>query len=361
LAARTPEIRENVALAPLTTIGVGGLARFFAEVASVDELRGALAWADAHQTTAWVLGGGSNVVFADNGYPGLVIRMALRGVKARKGGRLKAGAGEDWDALVTRAAADGLAGIECLAGIPGQVGATPIQNVGAYGQEVAETIESVDTLDRRTGELAAFPADECGFAYRDSRFKGRDRGRYVVTGVTFALRSGGEPALRYADLIRYFEERGSQPVSLDDMRRAVIEVRRRKAMVVDPAEPNSVSCGSFFTNPIVTPEELEEIRQNAEAAGLLTAGDRLPAHQAEDGRMKLSAAWLIERAGFTRGLVRGGVGLSERHVLAIVNRGGGTAREVVALAAEIRAKVRDVFGVQLAPEPAFPGIVTATK
>ncbi len=350
-----------VPLAPLTTIGVGGPARYFTEVATVKELRAALTWAEGKGIPAWVLGGGSNVVFADTGYPGLLVRMGIRGVKGRKGGRLHAGAGEDWDAFVTRATADGLAGIECLAGIPGQVGATPIQNVGAYGQEVAETIESVETLDRRTGEEMTFPAGDCGFSYRDSRFKGRDRGRFVVTGVTFALRPGGEPSLRYADLSRYFQERGTPPSSLDDVRRAVIEIRRRKAMVVDPSEPNSASCGSFFTNPIVTPEEMEEIRQNAEAGGLLAAGDRLPAHPTADGRLKLSAAWLIERAGFSRGLTRGGVGLSERHVLAIVNRGGGTAREVVALAAEIRARVRAVFGVELDPEPAFPGIVTSAK
>ena len=342
---------ENRPLAPMTTLGIGGPARYFADSASVDHLVAGVKWASERGLPLFVLGGGSNVVISDAGFAGLVLRLSIRGVEAAPIGDhiiLRAGAGEEWDPLVGLAVENEWAGFECLSGIPGRVGATPIQNVGAYGQETSETIESVEALDLRTLDLVTFTADECRFGYRMSRFKSEDRDRYIITRVVYRLTAGGAPAIRYADLERYLGEQGIASPGLADVRKAVLAIRRRKAMVIDADDRDSRSVGSFFVNPVVTPAEFEEIKKRE--------GERIPSFPAANGQVKLSAAWLIERAGINRGYVRGGVGTSSKHALAIINRGGGTAREVEELAAEIKSRVLDRFGVLLTPEPIFVGM-----
>lgn len=359
------EIQENVALAPHTTIGIGGRARYFAGVSRDEQLAGALEWARWRELPWFVLGGGSNVLFADVGFSGLVIHM--RGdaivIGPEDNGRVMAtaAAGVEWDALVERCVRENLAGVECLSGIPGSVGATPIQNVGAYGQEVAETIARVEALDVVTGKSVRFAGEECRFGYRMSRFKAADRGRYIVTRVTFALERGGAPALRYAELANHMKESGIENASLQQVRDAVIAIRRRKAMVVDPAEVNSRSCGSFFTNPIVPAERYDSILRTARESGAIGETDEMPKFPAGDGYIKLSAAWLIEHSGFSRGMRHGTVGLSEKHVLAIVNFGEGRARDVLQLMKTIQVKVGEKFGVQLEPEPVIVGVGSARK
>ncbi len=353
------DIRERFPLAPLSTLGVGGPARYYARVTSEDSVREAVEWARARNLPLLVLGGGSNVVLADEGHPGLVLHLVTRGIETRPVGEtveVTAEAGEPWDSLVAAAVEQGWAGVECLSGIPGLVGATPIQNVGAYGQEVGETVSAVEALDLQTGRVCRLTNAQCGFAYRDSRFKSADRGRFIVLRVTYALRPGGPPAVRYAELARNLEERGLGAPSLADVREAVIGLRRRKSMVLDPEDPNSRSVGSFFTNPIVPAAVADELETVLRRDGILREGEHPPRFPAGDGRVKLSAAWLIERAGLARGYQRGNVGLSSRHTLAIVNRGGAAASEVVALAREVRERVHDRFGVTLVPEPVFVNV-----
>jgi UDP-N-acetylmuramate dehydrogenase len=319
-----------VELAPLTTLRLGGPAGAFVEARSQDEL------VDAARDAALVLAGGSNVVVADAGVPGLVVLVATKGIE-RDGARLTVAAGEDWDALVALCVAAGLQGFECLSGIPGSVGATPIQNVGAYGQEVAETVESVCVLDRATGRVEEMSAADCGFVYRGSVFKYHDR--RVVLAVTFVLREAPVSGpLRYAELARALGVPIGGSAPLADVREAVLALRRRKGMVIDPADPDSVSAGSFFTNPILD-----------------AAPDGAPAWPEPDGRVKTSAAWLIEQSGFHRGYGNGRVGISTKHTLALVNRGGGTTAELMALAHEIDAGVEERFGIALHPEPVLVG------
>jgi UDP-N-acetylmuramate dehydrogenase len=320
-----------VELAELTTLRLGGPAASYVEARTEAEL------IDAAGDAALIMAGGSNVVVADAGVPGRVVRIATRGVE-RDGARLTVAAGEDWDALVARCVAEGLQGFECLSGIPGSVGATPIQNVGAYGQEVAETVVSVRVFDRETGRVAVMSPAECEFGYRTSVFKYHDR--RVVLSVTFELREATDSGpLRYAELARALgiEVGGTAPLA--DVREAVLALRRGKAMVIDPDDPDSVSAGSFFTNPILD-----------------AAPEDAPAWPEPDGRVKTSAAWLIERAGFRKGYGNGRVGISTKHTLALVNRGGATTAELMALAREIAAGVRDRFGIALHPEPVLVGV-----
>jgi len=294
-----------------------------------------------------VLGGGSNVVIADAGVDALVLHIALRGVTARESDgavELTAAAGEPWDDLVAHAVARGWAGIECLSGIPGLVGATPIQNVGAYGQEVSETIIAVRAIDGRTRQAVTLPPSACGFAYRDSRFKSVEPGRYVIVSVTYRLRAGAAPAVRYADVQHELERRGIDAPTLTDVRDSVLAVRRSKSMVLDPSDPNRRSCGSFFTNPIISAAEAERV--------VALAGESaMPRWPQPDGRVKLSAAWLIERAGFRRGEREGAVGLSTRHALAVVAHDGARAADILAFARRLRDRVRERFAVTLAFEP----------
>jgi UDP-N-acetylmuramate dehydrogenase len=350
-------VRSDVPLAPFCTLGVGGPARAYVSAVSEDALRAAAGWARERALPLLLLGGGSNLLVADEGFPGLVAHLDLRGVSVAEAGdhvEVTAAAGEDWDALVARAVAAGWSGLECLSGIPGRVGATPIQNVGAYGQDVSETITRVRCLELATGAAIELPGDACGFAYRDSRFKTADRGRFAVLAVTFRLRPGGTPAVRYAELARALE-RVPAP-TLPDVRQIVLALRRAKSMVLDPADPNRRSAGSFFTNPTVDADAAERVRSAVERVHGAAGAAAMPAFAGAGGRVKLSAAWLIERAGLAKGYGEGPVGLSSNHTLAIVNRGGATARQVVAFARHVRDRVEERFGVRLAPEPVLLGL-----
>ncbi len=345
-------LREGVPLAPLSTLGVGGAARYLVEARDEGTLLEAVRWAARDDRPLRVLGGGSNLVVADAGVDALVVRVALRGIAWREADgaiEVTAAAGEPWDALVALTVERGWAGLECLSGIPGLVGATPIQNVGAYGQEVAETIVAVRALDRAAEAVVTLPPAACGFAYRDSAFKSGQPERHVVLAVTYRLRPGGGPALRHDELARQLGVQGGAVPTLADVRAAVLAIRRGKSMVLEPGDPNARSCGSFFLNPVVPAAEAARI---AAAAGD-PAMPRWP--EANTARVKLSAAWLVERAGFARGHRDGPVGLSTRHALAIVAREGARAADVVRLARRIRDAVRARFGARLVPEPAFWG------
>jgi len=342
---------EHVPLAPRCTMGVGGPARFFVEAADEATIVEAARWAEARGLPLRILGGGSNIVVADDGVDALVVQVALRGISARPDGdtvEVTAAAGEPWDPFVERAVAGGWAGLECLSGIPGLVGATPMQNVGAYGQEVAETVTAVRVLDRRAGAVATLPAADCGFGYRTSRFKSGEADRFVVLAVTYRLARNGAPRVRYADLEKDLAARGIARPSLRDVRESVLAVRRSKSMVLDPTDANRRSCGSFFLNPIVDQALLARVERAAGDAGM-------PRWPEADGRTKLSAAWLIERAGFRRGDGPGPVTLSTRHSLAIVCHDGARATDVTAFAAAIRTRVEMRFGVRLVLEPVLWG------
>jgi len=339
--------RESVELAPLTTLGVGGQARWFFDATDVGSVREALAWAKGRGVPCRILGGGSNVVVADGGFDGLVLRTAIRGRTFRDGGAdslLTVHAGEPWDEVARDSVERDLQGLECLSGIPGWAGATPIQNVGAYGQEVAECIESVAVLDRTTLEASTLSNGECRFAYRDSRFKSEDPERFVVLAVEFRLRRGAVPSVRYGELSRYLAESGVGRPSLLDVRRAVLVLRGRKSMLYDPNDENGRSCGSFFTNPVVSNDQARAIEE-------LSADSAMPRYPQPDGRVKLAAGWLIERAGFNKGLTKGPVGLSTKHALALVCHDGARAADVLELAETIRGGVRERFGITLVNEP----------
>jgi UDP-N-acetylmuramate dehydrogenase len=343
----------NPALADLTTLRLGGPAGRIVEAADEAALIAAVREADAAGTPLLVLAGGSNVVVADDGFPGTVLRIASRGVH-EDGDRLEVAAGEPWDPFVARCVAAGRAGLECLSGIPGSVGATPIQNVGAYGQEVADAIASVRAYDRARDAVLEIAADECGFSYRSSAFK-RAPGRWLVLAVTFALpRQRHSQPIRYAELARALGVAEGESAPLADVRGAVLALRRGKGMVIDPADPDSVSAGSFFTNPVLDAEAFAALE--ARARERLGADVRVPRFPQADGTVKTSAAWLIERAGFTRGHGDPAtVAISAKHTLALTNRGAGTTAQLVALAREIADGVREAFGVDLEPEPVFVG------
>jgi len=342
---RGPDVsgfREEVPLAGYTTIGIGGPARYFCEPATAAELERAVVWARERGQPFLILGGGSNLLLPDEGYAGLVVRPRLLGEESELRGeeaRVRVAAGEDWDAFVAAAVARDWAGIECLAGIPGKVGAAPIQNIGAYGQEIATVTEAVEVLDLESLRRETLTAKACAFSYRNSLFKGRAAGRYAVLALRLKLRIGGAATIRYPDL----QQRLTAEAGLAQVRQTVLAVRREKSMVLDPADPNARSCGSFFTNPILGEAAYRTFAERAPADH--------PRFQAERGRMKLSAAWLMERAGFGKGYGRGAAGLSSRHCLAIINRGGASAADVRELMREIQTGVYRVFGVRLTPEP----------
>ena len=346
------KIREHLPLAPYTTFQVGGPARFFVEAADESEVLQALQHARSHSLPLFVLGGGSNLVVADTGWPGLVLKIGISGISTREsnGKRLfHAGAGEDWDKLVALSVEQNCAGIECMSGIPGTVGGTPVQNVGAYGQEVAETITSVRVIEIATGNVTEMSNAECGFSYRTSIFNSTQKGRYIVTQVSYLLTPGGAPRIDYADLKRHFAGRSQSP-SLGQTREAVRQIRASKAMLITAGDDDCRSAGSFFKNPIVAVAEYERI-----AALSVCREQKPPSYPAEDGQVKISAAWLVERSGFHKGFAMGRVGISRKHSLAIVNRGGATAAEIVELKNRVQEGVANVFGVTLHPEPVFVG------
>jgi UDP-N-acetylmuramate dehydrogenase len=345
----TLKIEEHVPLAPFTTLGLGGPARFFVTARADDAIDEALAWAARRGVPTFVLGAGSNTIVPDGGVDGLVLRIDTRGISFA-GDLVSVAAGEPWDDVVAATVARGLGGLECLSGIPGITGATPVQNVGAYGQEVGETIRAVRVLDRADGQTRVMAPAACEFAYRDSLFK-RTPGRFVVRSVDFGLHAGAAPNLRYADVQAAL--RGVAAPTLGEARAAVLAVRRRKSMVLDPADPNRRSVGSFFTNPVLTDAQLETTIARARSAGVLAEPPRFPAGP---GRHKLAAAWLIERAGFEKGESRGPVGLSSAHTLALVHHGGGSTTLLLDFAREIRTRVAERFGVTLAAEPVVMGL-----
>ncbi|HET6273303.1 MAG TPA: UDP-N-acetylmuramate dehydrogenase [Bacteroidota bacterium] len=349
------EIKNNEPIAPYTTLGLGGQARFFAVAHSADQLREALLFARERGLHTYILGGGSNIIVPDDGYSGLMVKVALRGIAGETHGEsteVTAAAGEMWDPFVRYCIDHHLAGVECLSGIPGFVGATPIQNVGAYGQEVRETLVSISAIDRRTLESVRFTNIECRFGYRQSRFKSEDADRFIITDVTFRLTANGRPVIKYPELKRHLETShnlddldSGRPV-LDAVRTGVLALRIAKSMVVDPSDPHSRSVGSFFMNPILTHDEFASLQGRWASVG---TGESIPSFLADDA-VKIPAAWLIEHAGFAKGYRKGGVGISPHHSLALVNYGGSTA-ELLVLAGVIQDAVFNKFGITLQREP----------
>jgi UDP-N-acetylmuramate dehydrogenase len=360
------QVSEQVLLADYTTLRLGGPAGRFVAVTSPDELVSVVRAADAEGEPVLVLGGGSNLVMADAGFPGTVVHVASTGMQVAADGdavELTVAAGENWDELVQRCVADGLSGIECLSGIPGLAGATPIQNVNAYGQDVAHTISAVAVYDRLLDAEALFTPAECGFGYRTSTFKQRAgggrgaelnpaaaTGRHVVLSVTFALTADAMSApVRYAELARLLGVAEGDRVPLAEARAAVLQLRRGKGMVLDADDPDTRSAGSFFTNPVLPASQFADLAARA--------GTRIPHWPDEQGQVKVSAAWLIEHAGFSRGFPGSDAGarISTKHTLALTSPGGGTTAELMSLARQVRGGVLDVFGVPLVNEPVLVG------
>jgi UDP-N-acetylmuramate dehydrogenase len=353
-----PSVRDQVLLAGLTTLGVGGPARRFVRAGTEAELIAAIRDADQRAEPLLILGGGSNLVIADTGFPGTVVQVATQGIQPQPAGpdadpvQLTVAAGEDWDGVVASCVAAGLSGLECLSGIPGLTGATPIQNVGAYGQEVAELITTVRVYDRVTGEVTELPGADCGFGYRTSMFKRDSSGRRVVLGVTFELRPGElSGPIRYAELAHSLGVPDGGQAPLGAVREAVLTLRRGKGMVLDPADPDSRSAGSFFTNPVLDDAQFAALQK------LVGADVPIPRFPAGPGQVKVPAAWLIGQAGFGKGYPGpGGARISTKHTLALVNPGGATAADIAGLAREIRGQVWDQLGVDLACEPILVGL-----
>jgi UDP-N-acetylmuramate dehydrogenase len=349
------QLLENMPLAPLTTLKIGGPARYLVEATDLNEVQEAVTFTRSRDLPLFVLGGGSNLLVADSGWPGLVLRVAISGVEQQPGhdedGKIifDVGAGESWDRFVSRAVVARCAGIECLSGIPGSVGGTPVQNVGAYGQEVSDTIISVRVFDLRDGQIRELCREACQFSYRSSIFNTTEHGRFVVLSVRFGLTPGGKPHLEYADLKRHFAGRETVP-NLAETREAVRHIRAVKGMLIVPGDPDCLSAGSFFKNPVLTVAQHEELKRRAAARGL-----SVPSYPALETQKKVSAAWLVERSGFSRGYRVGRVGISSRHALAIVNHGGATAGEVIFLKEQIQHRVEEIWGIRLEPEPVMVG------
>ena len=348
-------LQENVPLAPLTTFRIGGPARFLVEAKSTPEVQEAVAWASQRYVPLFILGGGSNLLVGDSGFPGLVLKIGIPGIEQRTGvedGKVlfDVGAGESWDRFVSQAVMANCAGVECLSGIPGSVGGTPVQNVGAYGQEVSETIESVQVFDRKDNQIRELCAEACGFSYRSSIFNTSERGRFIILHVAYGLMPGGDPYLGYADLKRHFEGRETRP-NLAETREAVRHIRARKGMLIIDGDPDCRSAGSFFKNPILSPSQHEDLQKRAATKNL-----SIPTYPALEKSHKVSAAWLVEHSGFARGYGFGRAGISSKHALSLINRGGASADEILALKDQIQQRVEELWGVRLEPEPVMVGL-----
>ena len=346
--AEAVEMEQNISLAPYTTLGIGGPAQWFVQAHSEADVAAAVEFAQARSLPLFVLGGGSNLLVSDAGFSGCVVHIALRGVQQQMDGDdvlVTAAAGEEWDGLVAATVEQNCAGLECLSGIPGTVGGTPVQNVGAYGQEVSAVIEQVRAFDRSHMRWVEFPNTECQFAYRSSRFNTAERERYIVTSVVYRLRRSGAPLLAYKDVAQIFAGR-KEPPTLAEVRAAVRMVRQRKGMLLTPGDPDCKSAGSFFKNPVIDAAHAERLRQQYAAMPYFAAGA---------GCVKIPAAWLIEQAGFAKGAALGAAGISSKHTLALINRGGATAAAMVALRDAIRARVAERFGITLEQEPVCVG------
>ena len=346
-------IQEQVLLAPYTTLRIGGPARFFCVVATEAGLLEAIHFARQHSLKLFTLGGGSNLLIGDSGFDGLVLHIAIRTpTEATHQGRYidhTVAAGADWNSFVLTVCEQGISGVECLAGIPGSVGGTPVQNVGAYGQEVAETITSVRAFDVEENTFVVLPHKECRFAYRSSIFNTTHRNRYIVTQVNFRLDSTALPNLTYVDLQRHFAGRAT-PTPMD-IYHAVREIRHSKGMLIVEGEADCRSAGSFFKNPVVAESTLINI-----ATTLSIPADKIPHWPAADGNIKLPAAWLLEQAGFPKGFQRGSAGISTRHTLALINRGSATAADIIHLRDTIQQQVKVRFNIQLEQEPVQLGL-----
>lgn len=345
-------IQENIPLAPLTTLQVGGAARYFVEAASEDEVREAVEFARSKQLPLFILGGGSNLVVADSGWPGLALKVAISEISrqtATGAVLFSVGAGVNWDDFVAHAVAINCAGVECLSGIPGSVGGTPVQNVGAYGQEVSETIESVRALDLKQDRIVVLPNEACCFRYRTSIFNTTDRGRYIILHVAYRLPQGGAPSLKYADLKKHFSS-GTTPPSLSDVREAVRQIRRSKGMLIVAGDDDCRSAGSFFKNPVLSEAQFQGLWRRAEARGL-----EIPSYPALAAQRKVSAAWLVEHSGFFKGYTLGPARISTKHALALVNSGQASAADILRLKEQIQNKVQESWGILLDPEPVFVG------
>ncbi|HEY0459164.1 MAG TPA: UDP-N-acetylmuramate dehydrogenase [Pyrinomonadaceae bacterium] len=345
--SKTLKIEQNVPLAPLTTLKIGGAARFFVSAETENQVAEAFRFATENGFELFILGGGSNVLVADAGFDGLVLQIALKGIEVKEN-LVTAQAGEDWDAFCDFCVRENLAGVECLSGIPGFVGGTPVQNVGAYGQEVSETIVAVRVFDRKSGEILELTNADCKFAYRTSIFNSTDKNRFIVLAVTYDLKPDGEPKIVYKDLREFF---GDRRPALKETREAVRAIRAEKAMLVRQGGLDANSAGSFFKNPVVEETRFQEIVEIAKRAGI----ENMPGFKTNETMFKIPAAWLIEQSGFHKGYTKGRAGLSTRHTLALTNRGSATAQEILALKDEIQAKVKEKFGVELIPEPVFVG------
>ncbi|WP_181763895.1 UDP-N-acetylmuramate dehydrogenase [Streptomyces albidus (ex Kaewkla and Franco 2022)] len=344
---------HDAPLAPLTTFRLGGPAARLRTATTDDEVIAAVREADAEGTPLLIVGGGSNLVIADEGFPGTALRIATTGFQL-SGTRLELAAGENWSHAVARTVEAGLAGVECLAGIPGSAGATPIQNVGAYGQEVSATITEVVAYDRREGRTVTVPNAECGFAYRHSRFKA-DPSRFVVLRVRFELEDadGLSAPIKYAETARVLGVEPGDRVPARTARETVLKLRAGKGMVLDPEDHDTWSAGSFFTNPVLDEEEFSAfVTRVTERLGADVAA---PAFPAGEGLTKTSAAWLIDRAGFEKGYGTGRARISTKHTLALTNRGDASTEDLLALAREVRDGVRAAFGVTLVNEPVTVG------
>ena len=338
-------LQENLSLSAWTTFGVGGPARYFLNAASEQDVVDGLDYAKSQNIPVFILGGGSNLLIADRGFDGLVLRIGLKGM-VWEGPQLRAAAGEDWDEVAAACVHHGLGGVECLSGIPGLAGGTPVQNVGAYGQEIADVLVRVRALDRQTESVLELSRQDCGFAYRSSIFNTTQKDRYIVLWITYELQERAVPHVKYPDLLRRFEENAAPP-TLMEVRQAVREIRASKGMLIVGGDPDCRSAGSFFKNPILPEEEYARLQSSAQEA--------VPRYPAGTGKVKTSAAWLIERAGFKKGYGIGPAGVSTKHTLALVNRGGAKASDIVRVAREIRKGVEDAFGIRLVPEPVFVG------
>jgi len=346
------EIQENIELAPLTTLRVGGRARYFVRANTIEDVQAAVAFADERNLLLFVLGGGSNVLISDNGWPGLILQIGISGIDhshERETIRFVVGAGEEWDAFVALCVSRNCAGVECLSGIPGSVGATPVQNVGAYGQEVSQAIASVLVFDLASKEVREMDAAECEFGYRSSVFNTRERGRFIILRVGYELHHGGHPSLQYADLRNYFSGRDETP-TLSETREAVLKIRASKGMLITRGDADSLSAGSFFKNPVLTAPQFDELMRRAQDRNL-----QVPSYPALSQHKKISAAWLVENSGFAKGYVKGHAGISTKHALALVNRGGAKAKEILALKDDIQQRVEQEWGIKLDPEPILVG------
>jgi UDP-N-acetylmuramate dehydrogenase len=348
-------IHENVSLAPYTTLGVGGPARFLGAIKREDQIQEALDFAQARGCPVFILGNGSNIVVSDAGFEGLIIKIELTGVNFFDDETtVSAAAGEEWDKIVQQCVSRNLAGIECLSGIPGTIGAAPVQNIGAYGEEISEAVLSIRVFDREMQDFLELSAAECKFAYRASIFNTIAFDRHIILRVTLGLRLDGDPRIHYRDLQQRFGSRAKAP-SLREVREAVLQIRESKGMVLQPDDLNSKSVGSFFKNPIISRTAEVELEEKSRANGLLEASEKIPGYPASQDKRKVSAAWLIERAGFGKGFVHGNAGISNKHALALLNRGGASANEILDLMRIIQDRVHERFNVKLQPEPVFLG------